>query len=439
MSSGPLRKLLPNPKHGFLQIKKGELMRPRARLFGFLFLVTLIWFFVLITAGVGYATLRPGDGLLPRTFNGWAHYPASSHLFLGQYQLDDFARGDVYASYTYPFMFVNFLLVAPFHFVGGLSYNVAANFLPHVYMLGLTTLLLFVAKNELSQIVTGNRFFLWLLACLSIGITITDPLPWLHSLRYATDDFHILSAASFCYLSIYVFRGTIPKTTLWVVGVFLALWSPTYIPAWILAGVFFNRSLIIERKWIWQVVGVTALAGFNLALPTLLCRWAGLTAGGSSFLYRSGLDGSRQYVTSIFQAIYAPADPRHWPILFYPLITVLIAIAFQYLFRRQPSFHPLRQAFFLLIPYATMAILLPQFTGIHPYATDQIMAIPSTFLISFWFLQKAFWERLTGPTFVGFVLVAGLILMTNLLIVAQNMLGLRYFVGALRFYFSFST
>jgi hypothetical protein len=218
------------------------------------------------------------------------------------------------------------------------------------------------------------------------------------------------------------------------VGIFLALWSPTYIPAWILASVFFNRSLIVGRSWILQVVGVSALAAFNIALPTLVCRWAGLTAGGSTFLYRSGLDGGTQYVTSIFRAIYAPADPRHWPILFYPLITVLIGIAFQYSFRRQTSFHPLRQAFFLLIPYATMAILLPQFTGIHPYATDQIMAIPATFLISFWFLQKAFWQRLTGPGFVAFVLVAGLILMTNLLTVAQNTTGLRYFLSAIRSY-----
>jgi hypothetical protein len=378
--------------------------------------------------------VREAHGLLPRTFNGWAQYPVSRHLFLGQYELDDFARGVPYASYTYPFMFVNFLLVAPFHFLGGLSYNVAANFLPHVYMLCLTSLFFVVAKNELSEIFTSNRYFLWVLAFLSIGITITDPLPWLHSLRYATDDFHILSTASFCYLSIYVFRGTVPKTSLWVVGIFLALWSPTYIPAWILASVFFNRSLIVGRSWILQVVGVSALAAFNIALPTLVCRWAGLTAGGSTFLYRSGLDGGTQYVTSIFRAIYAPADPRHWPILFYPLITVLIGIAFQYSFRRQTSFHPLRQAFFLLIPYATMAILLPQFTGIHPYATDQIMAIPATFLISFWFLQKAFWQRLTGPGFVAFVLVAGLVLMTNLLTVAQNTTGLRYFLSAIRSY-----
>ena len=306
-------------------------------------------------------------------------------------------------------------------------------------MLCLTILLFATRRDYLSEILTSNRLFLWGLAFLSIGITVTNPLPWLHSLRYATDDFHILSTASFCFLSTYAFRGTVPRKPLLIIGVFLALWSPTYIPAWILAGVFFNRSLVVEPRWILQVVGVAALAAFNIALPTLVCRWAGLTATGSTFLYRSGLDGSTQYITSIFQAIYAPSDPRHWPILFYPLITILIGIAFQYLFRRQTSCHPLRQAFFLLIPYCTIAILLPQFTGNHPYATDQIIAIPATFLISYWFLQKESWHRLTGQTFVAFVLVAGLILMTNLLIVAQNTRGLRFFVGVIRSYFDVST
>src|SRR6266404_8063352 len=248
--------------------RKRRLMRPRAKVFIGLFLITAIWFLVLLKFGVGYATLRPGDGLLPRTFNGWAQYPVSSHLFLGQYQPDDFSRGDLYASYTYPFMFVNFLLVAPFHFLLGLSYNVAANFLPYIYMLCLTILLFATRKDDLSEILASNRPFLWGLALLSIGITITNPLPWVHSLRYATDDFHILSTASFCYLSTYAFRGTVPRKPLLITGIFLALWSPTYIPAWILGCVFFNRSLIVERKWILQVVCVSALATLNLALPS---------------------------------------------------------------------------------------------------------------------------------------------------------------------------
>lgn len=421
------------------QSKEARLGRPRLRVFIALVVITVLWLLVLLKLGVGYATLRPGDGLLSRTFEGWGHYPISIHLFLGQFEPEDFAKGTLYASYTYPFMLVNFLLVAPIHFLAGLPYNVAANFLPHIYMLCLTIVFFVVTRHEISEVFATSRYFLWVVAFLSIGITITDPLPWLHSLRYATDDFHILSTASFCYLSVYAFRGTVPRKPLLFIGIFLALWSPTYVPAWILAGVFFNRSLTVERKWVLQVIGVSALAAFSLALPTMLCRWFGLTAGGSPFLYRSGLDGSTQYVRSIFQAIYAPADPRHWPILFYPLMTLSIGLAFQYLFRGEPSFHPLRQAFFLLIPYATMAILLPQFTGIHPYATDQILAIPATFLISFWFMQKVFWERLSGPTFVGFVLVAGLILMTNLLTVAQNMVGLRYLAHGLRSYFGFST
>ncbi len=414
-------------------------MKARARVLIGLILISSVWLLILMKLGVWQVTLRPSGGLLPHTFDGWAQYPVSHHYYLGRFHLEDFDQGQVYASDTYPFLFINFLMVAPFHFLGGLPYSIAANFVPYFYLLCLTLLLIAVTKNNLSEILSSKRPFLWGVGFVAVGITLTDPLPWLCSLRYATDNYHILAAAAFCYLSIHAFRGTSPKKSLLIVGLFLGLWSPIYVPAWILASIFFNNSLTTKRKWILQVLGVSAFAALNLALPVLVARWAGLQNVGSGFFFRSGLDGSRQFMTSIFQAIYAPSDPRHWPTIFYPLTVIFLGLCFQYLFWREPSHHPLRQAIVLLIPYLTIAILLPQFTAIHPYTTDQLLVIPATFLISFWFLQKAFWERLTGPTFVGFVLVAGLVLMTNLLTVAQNMLGLRYFVGVLRSYFHFST
>ncbi len=386
-----------------------------------LILISTVWLLVLLKVGVWRATLRPSDGLLPHTFDGWAKYPVTRHYYLGRFHLEEFDQGQVYCSDTYPFLITNFLIVAPVHVLGGLPYGFAANFVPYFYMLCLTILLFAVTKDYLTEILASNRPFLWGLAFAAIGITVTDPLPWLCSLRYATDNYHLLAAAPFCYLSIYAFRGTSPSKPLLISGVFLALWSPIYVPAWILASLFFNNSLIPGRKWIFQVGGVSGFAALSMALPVLVARWAGLANVGSSYFFRSGLDGSTQYMTSISQAIYAPSYPRHWPTIFYPLIVVSLGLCFQYLFRRQTSYHPLRQAFFLLIPYLTIAILLPQFTSIHPYTTDQLLVIPATFLISFWFLQKEFWERLTGPTFVAFLLVAGLVLMTNLLAVAQNM------------------
>jgi hypothetical protein len=151
----------------------------------------------------------------------------------------------------------------------------------------------------------------------------------------------------------------------------------------------------------------------------LVARLAGVVPAGSGFLFRSGLDGSRLYMTSIFQAVYSPSDPRHWPTAWYFFLTALLAVCFHYFFRHKKKYRPLQQALFLLIPFCTVVIFLPQLTSIHPYLTDLFIFVPANFLMSFWFLQKAFWERLTGKRYVGWLLLASLILMTNLLTVSQ--------------------
>jgi hypothetical protein len=384
-------------------------------------LIGAVWLLLLLKLGVWGATRKPADGVLSYTFNSWTAYPVARHCFLAQFDPTEFEKGQAYTSYTYPFVFSMFLLVAPAHVFLNIPYSVAHNIIPYFYVICLTLLLVFSTKDHLLAILERKRLLLWFLAFLSIGIVITDPLLWVSLLVYSRDSFHVLAAASFCFLSTWVFYNKVPRTALLAVGIFLALWGPIYVPAWILAGLFFNRALILERKWIIQVVGVSGLAWLNLKLPVYICSWAGLVSTGSGFPYRSGLDGSTVYMTSIYQAIVSPVDPRHWPTAFYLVTALLLAGGFQYLFRKETDYRPLQQALFLLIPYATIVILFPQFTSIHPYTADLLLVIPATFLIAFWSLQKEFWERLSGQTYVAWFLIASFILMTNLLTVAQNL------------------
>jgi hypothetical protein len=397
-------------------------MRVRPKVFIALVVTGAVWLLVLFILGLWRATLIPVEGILSYTFNGWASYPATRHLFLAQYEPNYFATGRAYTSHPYPVLFFLFLFLAPFHFLLKLPYEIAHNFLPYLFVLCLTSLLILTRKSELLMILQEKSPFRWLLAFIAIGIVITDPLPWVASLNFDRDNLYILTAGAFCYLSTWVFRDEVPKKPLLIVGIFIALWMPIFIPAWILASLFFNRALIMERKWLFQVVGVTALGGFNLILPKLICPLFGVAPTGSGFRYRSGLDGSKRYMTSIYQAVVSPHEPRHWPVAFYIVITLLLGVGFHYfLKKRGKQYRPLQQAFFLLIPYAMIVILFPQLTSIHPYLTDPLLVVPATFLISFWFLQKEFWENLTGKTYVAWLLVASLILMTNLLTVAQNL------------------
>jgi hypothetical protein len=146
-------------------------------------------------------------------------------------------------------------------------------------------------------------------------------------------------------------------------------------------------------------------------------RGAGVQPTGSAILFRSGLDGSQMYVSSIPQAVAYPADPRHWPTGLYFVLTAILALGLHFTWKDR--YRPLQQAAFLLIPYLTFAIFLPQLTSVHPYITDLFIFIPATFLMSFWFLQRSFWEKLSGRLYVGWLLFAGFILMSNLLAFAQ--------------------
>ncbi len=378
-----------------------------------------IWLLVILRLGVWRATVTPSHGVLSYTFNGWSEFPATHHGFLAQYNPDDFYQKRAYTSYTYPFVFFNFAFLAPFHFLFKVPYEIAANFLPYLYVICLTALLIFTRRHGLRATGQTHSPLRWLVAFVAIGIVVTGPLPWVAELKYNRDNFHILAAAAFCYLSTFVFRDEVPKKPLLFVGVFLALWSPIYVPAWILAALFLKKTLVLEREWIFPVVGVSALAWLDLMLPRYVCRWANLTSVSSAFLYRSGLDGSIKYTTGIYQAVFEPFDPRHWPTMFYVFITVSVALALRVLLGRE--YRTLQQAFFLVIPYCTLAILLPQFTSIHPYLTDPALAVPATFAISFWFLDEKFFQMLNPERCVVWALTAALILMTNLLTISQNL------------------
>lgn len=392
--------------------------RPWAKLLFVVIFTGAIWMVLLLKLGVSAATKRPADGVLPNTFNGWMAYPVARSHFLAQYDGTEFSKRKAYTTYTLPFLLSTYLLVEPFHVIFKLPYNTAQNFIPYFYVICLSLLLVFVTRDHLFGLLEKKSVFHWLLAFLSIGIVVTDPLPWVTMLVYTRDCFHVLSIAAFCYLSTWVFNDRVPKIPLLAVGVFLALWSPIYIPAWILVGIFFNRTLLIQRRWILEVIGVCVLGFVSMELPSLMSRHAGFVPVASGFPFRSGLDGSTRYFTSIYQAVTAPIEPRHWSVLFYVVLTVVLAIILDYLRRES---HHLQQTVFMIIPYATIAVIFPQFTSIHPYFTDLLLVIPATFLVAYWFLQKEFWERLTGRSYVAWILATSLILMTNLLTVSQNL------------------
>ena len=383
--------------------------------------MAIVWILLVMKLGVWRATKAPSEGVLSYTYDGWAETPAGKHLFLGQYLGTEFAGGEAYVSYTYPFLLANFAIVEPVHRLLHLPYSVAHNVLPYVHAIGLILLLGAVTSAPLPALRIPGASVRWLITFVAVGLLATTPLVWVAQLNYNRDNFHVLAAAVFCSLSVFAFRSTLPGTWWLIAGVFLAMWSPIYIPAWILAGLFLTQRLVIDRRWLLQVATVSALAMLNIALPRLIGTAFGIVTHGNGFAFRSGLDGSTVYMTSILQAVLSPDVSRPWSTGLYVIAAAVGAVIVHYCWRSLPSDRPLDQAWFLVIPYATIAILLPQFTSIHPYFTDVLLVVPATFLVAFWSLQSAFVDRLSGRSFVVWLLAIGGLLMTNLLTIAQQL------------------
>ena len=391
----------------------------RAGTLAALLAIALIWIAGISRLGVWRATLQPSDGVLSRTFDGWSTFPVSQHGFLGQYAGDEFAHGRAYRSYSYPFLFSMYAVIGPLHALRHLPFNLAHNVVVYLYAGCLVILLAGTAR--LRWPARGDPRFVPRLVVIgvAVGLVATTGLLWISLLRYNRDNVHVLAAAAFCYLSASVFDGREWHRPWWLSGLFLALWAPYYVVAWALAGIALNRALTFSRRWWTTLVSVAAVAALNVVLPVIVARLLGIVPGGSSLAYRSGLDGSTRYVTTIPTSVMWPVDPRHWPVMPYLVAAGIGALWFSRASRASAHARHAGQAAFLLIPYATIAIILPQFTSIHPYFTDLLIVVPATFLLAFWSLQDSFLTSLTGPSLAAWVLGAGAVIMTSLLAIAQ--------------------
>lgn len=92
------------------------------------------------------------------------------------------------------------------------------SFLPYFYVLCLACVLALSRRGQLLAVAERGGVFAWALAFAAVGIFVTDPLPWVSLLRYNRDNFHVLAAGAFCYLSTFVFRGEAPGRPLFAVG-----------------------------------------------------------------------------------------------------------------------------------------------------------------------------------------------------------------------------
>lgn len=153
----------------------------------------------------------------------------------------------------------------------------------------------------------------------------------------------------------------------------------------------------------------------------------GFTPEGSSFLFRSSLDGDTRYFANMLQAVVAPCSTARcgggtWQDLLFTAFVPLIAFAILPRGRMASGVSLGRLLLFLLAPYLSSLLLFPQSISIHPYLYDHSVIIPfAVVAIVLMFEWLGDGGPDAGPKVLGPILLAGEVIMSNLIAIAQSL------------------
>ena len=373
--------------------------------------------------------VRQGGGpwvhILPLTFSFWEQHPVREHWFLSFFDADALARGRAYPHYTAPWLWLLYVLLQPAHWAGA-SYEVAQPWLclpqfavivlllgAHLRHIGPVpwTALISVAHVRLAAIV------------LAVACVMTLPSFWVPFFRFNPEQIWFVPALACCHLAAADSRRAIGRWSDWTALIAIALFAPMFAPfalaAWILLWTVEVESVRARRRQLVSLALIGGLAALTFLLPGRLLHVAGFAPGGSSFWYRSGLDGSPQYFSSMIQAIAAPSFPRPWQLLQWPVIA-LVAVAGAAFRSPVAATRMLRQLLICWLPTLWTLTVVPQMVSIHPYSFDFSIALGSAFSLAFWLQLEplALWQR-SGTLRLAVVIVLSGLLMTNLLDLAR--------------------
>lgn len=385
----------------------------------FFILCCIFWILIVMKLGVYESSITPKNGVLPFTFNWWESTSFKNHLLLGNYLENETANGTVYTTYTYPFYFVNYLILSPLHFIFHISYEKAQNILPYINILFFAWVIYRLKKKEIISIINSKNLYFQVCIFLIIGLLITNSLPWTSMLRNNLENFHMFIAILFCFLSIVCVHNydTVKKDRLFlIVGILISCITPIYFPAWILCYIYTENELRIRKKMLWIISIVIISNLINYFIPTIAAESLHLRSSASGFLYRSGLDGSRTYFDSILSVFYAPKSQQQ---TISTLILITSTIILGKILKETSKIY-FKQAIFLLIPLFTTVILFPQFSSIHMYFIELLIVIPCIFMLCYWLLNFELITQLKSNQYTMTILFFSFLIMSQLLEVARH-------------------
>lgn len=369
----------------------------------------------------------PWTQSMPLTFGIWESRPPSEHFFLAFLTPHDVAAGKAYAHFSQPWLLLHYLSLQPFRWFG-IPYDRSHVWLclPQFFVI----LLLLAAHLHRQPLVLWPARTLPLvrlaIRMLAVAAVVTLPSFWVTFFRFNPDDYFFVPALAFCHLAAADYRGTLRERDALLTLLAIALFAPIFTPfaavSWLLVwGVGSSADERIDWRIVGRLAAITLLGVVVFWLPTWIHRLGWIDIVGSGFRFRSGLDGSEQYFTSMAQALWAPfrSVDRPWQLWQWP-IAAFAAIALAALRSPPAASRMMRQLFLCWAPLLWFVIVFPQSVSIHPYYTDFHIAFGAAFCLAFWLSRPELdgWGELPALRLAVTMAVAAL-LTTNLIDLAR--------------------
>ena len=414
---------------------------PAARSATVLFLIatSALWLTLVSDLGIRRVVLETdrtaplpcrSDGLTT-VFSIWESTPARDHLFLGWRSWDSLEARAPYANHVHPYLLTMYAWTRTVRAVSGAAPYVATNTIPLFYMFVLVAAftILLARAGLLHERPTSLRL---LTLFVSYGLIVTTWRFWNDLYRFGSENPYPLLVAVFLLVYAFLLAPVRPVAAGLSAAAFVAL-SPIHTPMALVAlltlfgkGGATGRDFLRRNRTLIAISCAVTVAGVvSYLAPRILIGLKGYVPVGSSYLLRSGLDGDTRYFSNMVQAVFAscPAGccfPRTagelmWP-AFLPLLFAAVAS-----WRRNAE-HTLRPGhllLFLTTPYWMSLVLFPQSVSIHPYLYDHLLIMPVVLVGSVAILVPGLESRLRGTLLLVFLLLAGGLLMSNLVEIAQ--------------------
>jgi hypothetical protein len=396
----------------------------------------LFWLTVIWDLGVGHAVMAVNrEDRLTASFALWERQPATEHLFLVWLTPESFEHRVAYTNHLHPVLFFWYGCSKFVQLATGLPMYVGRNLTPFaVALVGVLAFAALIPRRSSSSEYTV-KFHATLF--LAVGFFLSEWHFWVYPYVSNFDSvFPLISLlAAFVWASAHPRIGSRNARHLTAALVVFAAFGWVYTPLLVVAvWCLFGRvragvtaTIAANRPLVSASIAAVAVGAAIYSLPIVLVTLKGYDRETSSYLFRSGLDGDTRYFHDVVQAVARPFAPaRTWWSLLFPASVPFIAAGACAsrqggIMRRRFG----RQSVFFLAPYVFSVALFPQAVSIHPYLYDALLLVPAVLLGSSWTLTRCVQDRLRGASGLAALLVAAILLMANLIAIAQGMLRLK--------------